>query len=117
MSKASETRKSESWTRKPKTGAPSFRETALASWLLRETESREPVLVADGGELGCAARVCAALPLRDGDEVHGYLVLAFERALSRSVERALRGCRDDVAGAFRPADKVVSLPVPLAAVS
>ena len=49
------------------------------------------MLVADGGELGCAARVCAALPLRDGDEVHGYLVLAFERALSRSVERNDRG--------------------------
>jgi putative nucleotidyltransferase with HDIG domain len=92
-------------------------ETALASWLLRETESREAVLVADGGELGCAARVCAALPLRDGDEVHGYLVLAFERVLSRSVERALRGCRDDVSAAFRQAETVVTLPVSLAAVS
>ncbi|TMK78788.1 MAG: HD domain-containing protein [Actinobacteria bacterium] len=66
-------------------------ETAITSWLLRETESTEGVIVASAEELGRAG-ACLALPIRSGDSVSGYALFLFARTIPGHVEQALRRC-------------------------
>jgi HD-GYP domain-containing protein (c-di-GMP phosphodiesterase class II) len=93
-------------------------DTALVSWLIRETESRGDLLVAEGAELGDTG-LYVALPLRREDPSTAYLVLAFEHAFARFVELALRGCRDELSRALLDPEPPpsVSQPRRLAAVS
>jgi HD-GYP domain-containing protein (c-di-GMP phosphodiesterase class II) len=74
-------------------------ETALTSWLVRETESAKNLVVAADSELGRPGG-CAALPLRGGDSISGFFVLAFARAVPRHVELALRRCSRELAEAL-----------------
>lgn len=71
--------------------APSLE--AVTSWLIRELESRESVVVADGVELGRSGRFLA-LVLRHGGSPVGSLVLGFARQPGRHVEVALAHRRD-----------------------
>jgi putative nucleotidyltransferase with HDIG domain len=73
-------------------------ETALTSWLLREAEAAEDVIVAGAGELG-GGLVHLAVPLRNGEGLFGYLVLAVS-GTDRRLERALSACADELARAF-----------------
>jgi putative nucleotidyltransferase with HDIG domain len=93
-------------------------DTALVSWLVRETESRGDLLVADGAELGDSG-LYVALPLRRDDPSSSYLVLGFEHALARFVQLALPRCRDELAHTLLDHDLPprVSRPRRLAAVS
>jgi HD-GYP domain-containing protein (c-di-GMP phosphodiesterase class II) len=77
--------------------APS--ETALGSWLMRETEAAEDVLVASDAEVG-AEGAHVAVPLCVEGTVTGYLVLVFARAVPRHVDVALSRCGRELAGAF-----------------
>ncbi|MGH2921005.1 MAG: HD-GYP domain-containing protein [Gaiellaceae bacterium] len=77
--------------------APS--DTALTSWLVRETEVTEDLVVAADYELGRTG-ACAAIPLRRGDSIIGYLVLTFARVLPRHVEIALRHSASDLGAAL-----------------
>ena len=61
---------------------------ALSSWLLRETEATERLTVAPAWELGHRGEM-AVVPLRDGDERTGFLVLLFSGVIPRPVELAL----------------------------
>jgi len=74
-------------------------DTALTSWLVRETESADNLVVVADRELGRPG-ACAALPLRRGDSITGFFVLAFARAVPRHVEVALRRCAADLAEAL-----------------
>jgi hypothetical protein len=74
-------------------------ETALTSWLVRETESAKSLVVAADGEVGRPGG-CAALPLRCGASITGFFVLTFARAVPRHVELALRRCANDLAKAL-----------------
>jgi hypothetical protein len=74
---------------------------ALVSWLIREADGRNDILVGEGAELGSEG-VYVALPLRRGGEVAAYLALAFSHVASRHVRRALLTCRDDLAAALAP---------------
>jgi HD-GYP domain-containing protein (c-di-GMP phosphodiesterase class II) len=74
-------------------------ETALTSWLLRETESANSILVAADRELGRPGG-CAALPLKRRDSITRFFVLAFARPVPRHVEVALRRCAADLAEAL-----------------
>lgn len=74
-------------------------ETALTSWLVRETESAKSLVVAADSELGLPGG-WAALPLRRGESITGFFVLAFARALPRHVELALRRCANELADAL-----------------
>jgi hypothetical protein len=99
-------------------GAAGPTETALVSWLLRETETREDVIAAAEAELGVEGRF-AAIPLRRGDAIEAYLVLGFDHSLSRSVELALRACIGELSAVLLGPDRT-ALPAvrrPLAAVS
>jgi putative nucleotidyltransferase with HDIG domain len=75
-------------------------ETALTSWLLREAEVTDSVLVAAPGELG-GGLVHIAVPLRREQRVHGYLVLAVAGA-DRRLERALAACAEELALRLSP---------------
>jgi HD-GYP domain-containing protein (c-di-GMP phosphodiesterase class II) len=79
-----------------RSAAPS--DTALTSWLVRETEATELLVVAADDELGAGA--CAAVPMRRDGSVTGYLVLSFARALPRHVEIALRSSAPDLSSAL-----------------
>lgn len=67
--------------------------TALTSWLVRDAERGDELLVCPGSHLGRAGTY-AALPLQagEGDAIRGFLVLAFARPVSPTVETALRAC-------------------------
>jgi HD-GYP domain-containing protein (c-di-GMP phosphodiesterase class II) len=93
-------------------------DTALVSWLLRETESRGELLVADGAELGSRGAY-AALPLARDDDAAAFLVFGFKRTLSRSTRLGLLEARDAVAAAIADPARphLASMPRPLAAVS
>jgi HD-GYP domain-containing protein (c-di-GMP phosphodiesterase class II) len=65
-------------------GRPS--DAALVSWLLREHDSTEPVLVARGDEVGAAAGAWhLAVPIAHGGARVGFVVLAFPRRIPRFV--------------------------------
>jgi HD-GYP domain-containing protein (c-di-GMP phosphodiesterase class II) len=64
-------------------------DTALTSWLLRETETTESVVIASAEELGRFGS-CLALSLRSGESVSGYALFLFARAIPGHVELALR---------------------------
>jgi hypothetical protein len=73
--------------------------TALTSWLVREAESADGPLVASGAELG-RGEAHLAVPLRRGAAMPGYLVIAVENRLPRSVYDALADCSDALAQAL-----------------
>ncbi len=77
-------------------GSPAQRptETALGSWLIRETEAATELLVAGHAEVGHGAHV--AVPLRRDGLVTGYFVLVFARAVPTHVEVALRRCGEEL---------------------
>jgi hypothetical protein len=90
-------------------------EHALMSWLVREAESRDEILLAPSVELG-ADGAYAALPLRrENSALAGFLVLRAPRVLPRHARGALAGSLDSIglALAERPA---VAAEVELAAV-
>jgi HD-GYP domain-containing protein (c-di-GMP phosphodiesterase class II) len=90
-------------------------ETALVSWLIRETETRAPLIAVDGAELGRNGTY-VALPLRHADAVAAYLVFGFQRTLAPPIELALRRCREDLERVFgRPAPAAAARVVPFAA--
>ena len=80
------------------TGGPG--ETALTSWLLREAETTDHVIVAARGELG-GGLVHLGVPLRGEQGLHGYLVLAVAGA-DRRLERALGACAEELALRLSP---------------
>lgn len=80
-----------------RTDAPS--DTALTSWLVRETEAADGLVVASDHELGRAG-ASAAIPLRRDGSVTGYLVLTFARVLPRHVEIALRSSAPELSAAL-----------------
>jgi putative nucleotidyltransferase with HDIG domain len=96
--------------------APS--DTALVSWLIRETETREELLLADGAELGSRGAY-VALPLSREEGSAAFLVLGFERSPGRAVRLGLLQARESVALAMVDAARphLASVPRPLAAVS
>lgn len=61
---------------------------AVTSWLIRELESRERVVEADGAELGARGRFVAVV-LREGGSPVGSLVLGFSRRPGQHVADAL----------------------------
>src|SRR5919204_5459902 len=63
-------------------------EMALLSWLIRDAETREELVLAPGSEVGRSG-VFAAVPLSRGGSTEGHLVLRFGRALSPHVKFAL----------------------------
>jgi hypothetical protein len=77
-------------------------EAALKSWLMRDGDSSRAILVEAGRELGCGGEY-TALPLRDGDRLCGYLVLAFHRAAPRATRAALRAFPAEAAQRLAPA--------------
>jgi hypothetical protein len=81
---------------------------ALISWLIREADAGNDIIMGEGSELGSEG-VYVALPLRRGGEVGAYLALAFSHVASRHVRRALLACHDELGAALaapesRPAD-------------
>jgi hypothetical protein len=80
------------------TGGPG--ETALTSWLLREAEASDQVIVAAVGELD-GGLVHLGVPVRDKDGLHGYLVLAMAGS-DRRLERALGACAEELALRLSP---------------
>jgi hypothetical protein len=83
-------------------------EHVLMSWLVREAESRDDLLVAGGHELG-GEGAYVALPLRrENSTLTGFVVLRSPRALRRHVAAALAGSLDAVglALADRPAERL-----------
>jgi putative nucleotidyltransferase with HDIG domain len=80
------------------TGGPG--ETALTSWLLREAEATDRVIVATPGELG-GGLVHLGVPLRGEQGLDGYLVLAVAGA-DRRLERALGACAEELALRLSP---------------
>ena len=76
-------------------------EAALTSWLLRESESSEGLVVAPADELGRTGS-CAVLPLRSGDAVTGYVFFLFAPRLPRHVELALTRSASDLARSLSP---------------
>ena len=68
------------------------------SWLVREAESREALLVASAHELGWdTGGVYVALPLRrENSALVGFVVLRTKRLLPRHVRSALRGSLDAI---------------------
>jgi hypothetical protein len=75
-------------------------ETALTSWLLREAEATDRVIVATPGELG-GGLVHLGVPLRGEQGLHGYLVVAVAGA-DRRLERALAACAEELALRLSP---------------
>jgi putative nucleotidyltransferase with HDIG domain len=75
-------------------------EAALTSWLLREAETADAVIVAAAGELGGDA-VHMAVPLRREDGLYGHLVIAVARP-DRVLTRALGACAEELAAALTP---------------
>jgi putative nucleotidyltransferase with HDIG domain len=75
-------------------------ETALTSWLLREAEATDRVIVATPGELG-GGLVHLGVPLRGEQGLHGYLVFAVAGA-DRRLERALAACAEELALRLSP---------------
>jgi len=92
---------------------------AVTSWLIRELESRESVIVADGVELGRSGRFLA-LVLRHGGSPVGSLVLGFARPPGQHVGLALARQRDTLTEMLAGGEAAPAPPVyraPLAAVS
>jgi HD-GYP domain-containing protein (c-di-GMP phosphodiesterase class II) len=90
-------------------------EHALMSWLVREAESRDEILIAPSEELG--AGEYAALPLRrENSALAGFFVLRAPRLLPRHARAALVGSLDAIglALAERPtvADELAETPSP-----
>jgi HD-GYP domain-containing protein (c-di-GMP phosphodiesterase class II) len=71
-------------------------DTALTSWLLRESESSEMVILASAEEMGRTG-TCLALQLRSADSISGYALFLFGRAVPVHVELALRRCGAELA--------------------
>jgi putative nucleotidyltransferase with HDIG domain len=76
---------------------------SVTSWLIRELESRDDVLVADGADLGRSGQLLAVVLRRGGAPV-GSVLLGFSRAPAGHVHRALAGARDSLTTLFVDAD-------------
>src|SRR5712691_915081 len=63
-------------------------ESALISWLIRDAETRDDLLLAAGSEVGCDG-VCAAVPLRSNGALVGYWVLLFGHRVPSHVRLGL----------------------------
>ena len=74
-------------------------ETALTSWLIREIESSDPILLASTDEVG-APGAHAALPLRFGARIDGFLVLVVDQPLPRYLQLALADAGDVIRDAL-----------------
>jgi HD-GYP domain-containing protein (c-di-GMP phosphodiesterase class II) len=87
-------------------------ERVLMSWLVREAESRDDLLVTGAHELG-GDGVYVALPLRrENSALTGFLVLRTPRALRRYVSAALLGSLDAIGLALAPEPPSEALPEP-----
>ena len=95
-------------------GAPAPPLSALTSWLVREADSSTELLVAKGAELG-RPHPHLVVPLRRGESVAGYLVLAVEGRIPRAVREALEMTLEALARGLVPATEPTL--VPLQAVS
>jgi hypothetical protein len=73
-------------------------ETALSSWLMRETEASAELLFADPNVGTEGTRV--AVPLSPDGALTGYFVLVFARTVPRHVEFALRRCNQELVETF-----------------
>lgn len=71
-------------------------ERSLTSWFIREAEASTHALVASGAELGYH-HPCVAVPLRRDDSLVGYLALAVDGRVTRSLREALEGCAEAMA--------------------
>jgi putative nucleotidyltransferase with HDIG domain len=89
--------------------APPTRE-AVTSWLIRELESREPVIVADGAELGRHGGYLALVLRRAGSPV-GSLVLGFSRLPGEHVGAALAARRETLTALLVAADGAEPAPI------
>jgi hypothetical protein len=74
-------------------------ETAVTSWIVRDAESDDEVLVTEGA-LGRAPHV--ALPLRSGDAVAAYLILRLAHSVPSRLEAALVAAAPALAGTLVP---------------
>jgi HD-GYP domain-containing protein (c-di-GMP phosphodiesterase class II) len=74
-------------------------ETAVTSWIIRDAEVADDLLVSEGA-LGRTAHV--ALPLRVNDEICGYLVLRLGRALPPRLELALVDASEELGRTLAP---------------
>jgi HD-GYP domain-containing protein (c-di-GMP phosphodiesterase class II) len=83
-------------------------ETALTSWLIREIESGDPILLASVDDVGTPG-AHAALPLRSGVRVDGFLVLVADQPLPRYLQLALAAAGEAIGDALlsghRPSDR------------
>ncbi len=85
-------------------------ERALMSWLLREADSHDEVLTADGHEFG-GDGAYLALPLRrENSALTGFFVVHTPRALQRSVRTALAGSLDAIGLALAAEPEVLEQP-------
>jgi hypothetical protein len=81
------------------------------SWLVREAESRDDLLVAAGHELG-GDGAYVALPLRrENSALTGFIVLRSPRALQRHVATALNASLDAIGLALAPRPSEEAPPV------
>lgn len=91
---------------------------ALTSWLIRDAELSDELLVCPGADLGRQGTY-AAVPLASADRhaVVGFLVLGFAGRIPPHVQIALRGCLDIVTETLTPRrlSPVLAAPAPPAA--
>jgi hypothetical protein len=89
-------------------GASGVPDAELTSWLLREAESRDDVIVDDGTELGRTG-ASLALPLRrENSELVGFLVLGSDGRLPRHLVAACHSCVDRIGLALADAPPAAS---------
>jgi HD-GYP domain-containing protein (c-di-GMP phosphodiesterase class II) len=79
-------------------------ETALTSWLVREIETRDPILLASVDDVGTPG-AHAALPLRSGERIDGFLVLVADQPLPRYLQLALAATGDEIGDALLGPDR------------
>jgi hypothetical protein len=83
-------------------GAPA--ETALTSWLLRDSERASRPLTAAGKELGQEGEY-VAVPLRRDGQLAGYLVAGVVPRVPRPLAHALAECGAELSARFAPSDE------------
>jgi uncharacterized membrane protein len=97
-------------------GAERPSETALTSWLIRESDSMAELIEAEGAELG-RENPHFALPLRRSGKLEGFLVVAVANRLPATSALALSASSDAIAARFLPASGSVEETRPLKAVA
>jgi hypothetical protein len=97
-------------------GAERPSETALTSWLIRESDSIAELIEAEGAELG-RENPHFALPLRRSGKLEGFLVVAVANRLPATSALALSASSDAIAARLLPASESVEKTRPLKAVA